>query len=448
MSKAVIKNSIFPMLMSCFIATTFVFASVGLSEQIVQAQSGGEKKPARKTKRVQTVTQKNAKKFEKVSEAFEQEKDKQAKLLLDQLSADPTLNNFEKAYLANFLGVYYFERDQLDRALTEFKKIVASPEGIPEGFYSQTFYTIAQVYFSKEDYKNALKYAQRWFKTTEDPPADAYMLLGQAYYALKQYDKALPNVKKGIQKYVDVGSIPKEGWLNLLSSIYRQKSDYRKMLPVTKQLVRYYPKKTYLATLGGIYNELGDQSKMTAIYLSMYDQGLISSESEKVTLASLLLSQDNPYKASTILGKALKDGSLKKNMKHYRLYSQALLLAKEYKDSLVPLSQAAKLSEDGKLYYQLGQSYLALNRWKEAEQAINKAFEKGKLEKPGNALISLGLVQFELKKFKSAKATFQKAAKFEKNTKDANSWIKYVDSEVYRLKELEKPVVINIDVNV
>ena len=410
-----------------------------------QAYAQDKEKP--KTKKVQSIRQKNIKVFEKVQEAFEAENNTEATKLLDKLSKEEDLNNIEKAYIANYRGNICFASDRLDCALREFKKIAAIPEGVPEGFYNQILYVIAQVLFSQEKYREALNYAQTWFKTQEDPSADAYMLVGQAQYLLKEYDNALPNVQKGIAKYVELGSVPKEGWLNLLSSIYRQKNDFKKMLPIVKQLVQHYPKKTYLLTMAGIFNELDDQARMTAMYQAMHDQGLLTTESELVTLASLQMSQDNPFHASTIMKKAIDSGVAKKNLKHYRLYSQALYAAREYDDALGPLSQAASLSKDGKLYDQLGQSFVALNRWKEAEDALTKAINKGGLSSTGNTLISKGLTQFEQKKFKSAEATFVKAQKYEKVSKTASNWIKYIKDEVRRQKELDAPIQeINTDV--
>ena len=174
-------------------------------------------------------------------------------------------------------------------------------------------YVVAQVLFSQEKYREALTYAQRWLNTQEEPTAEGYMVVGQAHYMLKDYNKALPNVQKGIAKYVELGSVPKEGWLNLLSSIYRQKNDFRKMMPVVKQLVQHYPKKTYLLTMAGIFNELDDQVKMTGMYQAMYDQGLLTTESELVTLASLSMSQDNPYHAAQIMKKGLDQAFLRKS---------------------------------------------------------------------------------------------------------------------------------------
>ena len=422
------------------------FTPILSNDSVAQAQEEEAAPPKRGT-RVLSIRQKHMKSFEAINEAFEVENYTEVSNLLRKVEADQELNNIEKYYVYVFRGNIAFSRDDLQGALREFKAITTVREGVPVGNYNANLYTIAQVYFSLENYSEALNYARQWFNTQESPSADGYMLIGQAQYMLKRYDDALPNVQQGINKYVEVGAIPKEGWLNLLSNIYRQKDQFDKMVPVLKQLVQHYPKKTYLITLAGVYNELEQQTKMTALYQAMYDQGLLTSESELVTLASLKLSEDNPYKASEVMKKGFDSGIVKKNLKNYRTFAQALYAAREYEDALVPLAQAAKMSTDGKLYDQLGQSYLALNRWKEAESAFKSALSKGKLGYGiGNTKVSLGSVQFEQKNYEAAKKTFQSATQHDKVSDIAGKWAKYVDNEVMRLAELRKEIVINTDV--
>jgi tetratricopeptide (TPR) repeat protein len=438
-----VKNQLKP-LISASLSVLVMLPLISAVEMTVfdaqQAHAQTSKPVKPKTKKVESIRQKHIKTFEKIQEAFEAENNVEVERLLAKMSGEEDLNNIEKAYIANYRGNICFSSDRLDCALREFKKVTATREGLPDSFYDQMLYVIAQVLFSQEKYREALNYAKIWFKTQENPTADAYMLVGQAHYMLKEYDLSLPNVQKGIATYIELGSVPKEGWLNLLSSIFRQKNDFKKMLPVVKQLVQHYPKKTYLLTMAGIFNELDDQPRMTAMYQAMYDQGLLANESELVTLASLEMSQENPFHAAEIMKKGFAAGVLKRDLKNYRLYSQALYAAREYDDALDPLSKAAKLSKDGKLYNQLGQSYIALNRWSEAETAMNNALNKGGLSNTGQTIISKGLTQFEQKKFDSAEATFVRALKYEKVSKTAGNWIQYVKAEVRRLKELDAPI--------
>ena len=433
-SKSLISMSLCAALM---LPVTAVIETTLVKAQQAYAQDDA---PQRKTKRVESIRQKHVKTFEKIAEAQEAENIAEMTRNLDKLSKETDLNNIESAYVAQFRGNICFTQERLSCALSEFKKVIRTRDGIPDGFYNNMVYVIAQVYFSQENYREALKFAQDWIKTQEIPSPDGLILIGQAHYQLKEYDQALPNVQKAITLYENLGTQPKEGWLNLLSSIYRQKSQYKEMLPVVKSLVQLYPKKRYLLTLGGIYNELDDQARMTAMYQALYDQNLLTAESELVTLASLNMSQENPFVASEIMKKGLDSGVIKKELKNYRILSQALYVSREYEEALDPLGRAAKLSPDGKLYNQLGQSLISLNRWKEAESALNSALKKGKLRDTGQAIISLGLTQFEQKKFETAENTFNRALKYEKVSGIASNWIKYVKSEVQRLKELDAPI--------
>lgn len=406
----------------------------------------GQQAHAQRTQRVQSIRQKHIKTFEKIQEAFDAGDIPLTLRLLDKLSKEEDLNNIEQAYIRNFRGNIYFQQDNLAAALGQFKGIVENSEGVPVAFTNQMIYVIAQVLFSQENYSEALKYAKRWFATLPAPTADGYLLIGQAEYQLKNYDAALKNVQNGIDLYTKDGRKPKESWLNLLSNIYRNKSQYKKMEPVLKQLVEYYPKKPYLTTLGGVFNEQDKQLEMTTVFLGMYDHGLQKNESELVTIASLMLSNENPYKAAKIMEKGISDGVIKKNVKNYGLYSQSLFFAKEYEDAIGPLKEAARLDTTGKYYDSLGQSLVALSRYPEAEKALQSAINKGGLHDTGQTLLSLGLTQFEQKKFKSAKATFNKALSHQKTRKSAQNWIRYLDSEVQRIAALREEITINTDV--
>ena len=439
-----IKGAIKAVALAAFVLPlTASFEVVFSDSQTAYAQS---EQPKRKARRVESIRAKNVKVFEKASEALDANDIATATAQLNRLAAQEDLNNIESAYLWNFRGSICLTQDNLNCALNNFKRVANINEGISEAFQNQMFYQVAQVLFLQEKYREALQYARRWFKTQEDPSADAYMLIGQAHYQLKEYDQALPMVQQGINKYREAGSIPKEGWLNLLSGIYREKKQYRKMLPVLKQLVTHYPKKNYLLSMGYVFNELDDLNSMAAIYLAMYDQGMLSSESEINTVSSLMMNLENPFKASQVMEKGFNDGVLKKTLKNYRTYSQALYAAREFEKALAPLSQAAKLSKDGKLDDQLGQAYINLNQWRNAESALKRALNKGGLRDVGQTTLSLGLVQFELKRPKQALGTFNKALRYDKVTKTANNWITYVKAEMAREAELKKEIVINTDV--
>jgi tetratricopeptide (TPR) repeat protein len=397
-----------------------------------------DKKPKRQTKKVQTLSQKIYEKLIEAQAEIEEKNYAQGLQMLQELRAQPKLNNFEQAQISNFFGFYYFVQEQYPQALAEYKKVIADPEGIPEGLYVSTFYTIAQLYFQEEDYQNALEYAQRWFAATPEPSADAYMLIGQAYYQLEQVDKAFEPVRTGIEMYKAADRVPKENWYLLLRALYYEKNDYESMLPLMREIITHYPKAQYLTTLAGIYSELGRLDKMMAIIEAMYEEGHLEGKPRQiVNLASLYLMHDIPIKAADLLGEHMEAGDVEDDERNLKLYSQALTQAKEYEKAINPLKEAAKKSDDGELYLSLGQSYMALDKWKEAEGALSNAIRMGGLKRPDQTRISLGLAQVELGEFEDARKTFQKAAEDKRSVKAAGQWIRYVDNEVRRLNALQ-----------
>ena len=77
--------------------------------------------------------------------------------------------------------------------------------------------------------------------------------------------------------------------------------------------------------------------------------------------------------------------------------------SREWKKARPPLLKAASKAKHGKLYAQLGQSYIQDEDWKNAEKYLVKAVEKGKLEKrESNTYLVLGITQARLGKFEKA----------------------------------------------
>ena len=60
---------------------------------------------------------------------------------------------------------------------------------------------------------------------TETPNANAYVLLAQGYYQVKDYNNALLNVEKAISMHKGNGKVPKEQWYNLARFLYFYKKD-------------------------------------------------------------------------------------------------------------------------------------------------------------------------------------------------------------------------------
>jgi len=341
------------------------------------------------------------------------------------------LSPYEAAQIWNLSGYAYYLSEDYDQALGSYAKVLQQPE-LPEALQQSTLKTMAQLYFTVENYQLALETIERLMAAVDEPAADVHMLQGQAYFQMAEYENAIPPIKTAIDMYKGQGRIPRENWLLLLRVCYWEMKDFPNMLLVLEELIEAYPKDTYVLTLAGVYSELGDTKKQLALTESLYEKGYIDGKSHAVNLANLYLLHGLPYKAAVVLEKEMAAENVVSDMRNLRLLSQAWYSAREDKKAIPPLVQAAAMGEDGELYIRLAQSYINLENWTEAADAAKKGLDAGGLKRKDTANIMYGMALFNQKKLEQSRRVFQAAAADKRSQRAAQQWIKYVDSEIRR----------------
>jgi uncharacterized protein HemY len=68
--------------------------------------------------------------------------------------------------------------------------------------------------------------------------------------------------------------------------------------------------------------------------------------------------------------------------------------------------------------------------------SANKAISKGGLKNPDNAQISLGMCLYNLRRYGDAKTAFRNAAKVPRSQRTAAQWIKVIDAELERNRQI------------
>jgi len=153
-------------------------------------------------------------------------------------------------------------------------------------------------------------------------------------------------------------------------------------------------------------------------------------------MAQLYLQAEVPYKAATLLQEKMDAGVVPKNEKHYRLLSQAWMLSMEDEKAIPALQAAAKLANDGELDHRLANAFLNIGKYGDCVTSANTAVRKGSLKNPDNVQISLGMCLYNLRRYPDAKAAFNKAAKTPRSQRTAAQWIRVIDAEVERNRQI------------
>ena len=415
-----------------------VFLSVVLAATATaQIKKKEDKDKGRKTKQTVAMSQPVYEALTEIQELVEADQYSEALVAIKKVQEKKKLSPYEAAQIWNLTAYTYYLMEDYKGAIGAYKQVLAQPE-LPLALQQSTLKTLAQLHFTVEDFDKALVIIDQLIAMLDEPAADVYMLKGQAYFQMGQFDKALEPIKIAVQMHRDQGRVPNENWLLLLRVIYWEMKDFPNMLIVLEELVEEYPKDSYVLTLAGVYSELGDTKKQLALTEALYDSGYIDGKTHAVNLANLYLLHGIPYKAASVLQKEIDAGNVKADVRNLRLLSQAWYQARNDRKSIPPLVQAAAMSEDGELYIRLAQSYLNLEMWSEAADAAKKGLAVGNLKRKDTGSIMYGMALFNQRKLEQARRAFQTAGKDNRSKRAAGQWIKYVDSEILRRDTLEQ----------
>ena len=383
--------------------------------------------------------------YEKLAEAqtFAEAKDYAAaeEILNDMLDATSKKSKLNAYELANVYNTYAFLRyavEDYKGALNYYQKVIDQRPQIPVALEVGTLFTIAQLHFLQENWQKGIDTLNQWMAVTEIPNTNAYVLLANGYFQLKDYDRSLENIQIAIDREESAGKLPKEQWYNLARFIHFDRDNYAEALEILEILIMYYPKKQYWVQASHLYGEQKDEARQLAILEATYEQNLLDKSQDLVLLSQLYLNAEVPYPAAKTLEKGFKDEIVEDESKNYELAGVAWRQAQEVNKSLPMLEKAAAKSEKGELYARLGSVYLDVDKNKEAVTALTKGLKRGGVKRTDQARLALGMAYFNLGEFNSARKAFREAAKDKRAKAFAQQWLKYINSEEKRLAEIAK----------
>jgi len=458
----------------------YLFAVLALSfsytSNYVEAQSSDKPKKQIKYKKARALQSSTAKKMAKVYEALEVVDDKGepapdmetvVEILTELRSDQENLKSYDRSVMWNSWGYVYFVEGKYDQAMQAYDNVINEPE-VTLPIRNAALFTLAQLNLVKENYAKGISLILQWMDEVETVTAQAWSLLGQAYYQQGNFKKAMSSMKTAISMSEEEGYKPKENWYVIVAACIGElkkeigeKNALLQQLDIYEILVNLYPKKLYFIQLGGTYGQLGRERDYMITLKAAHSKDLLDKESEYLVLAQLLLLNNNPFWAAQVLvsgqkkittyqetvkdkvtGKEIKVDKtgpvVKSNEKNLKLLADSWRMAQEIEKAIPVLEQAAALSKDGKSYVLLGNLYLSEDKLNEAVDAIKKGLKKGKIDKLSQVHLTLGQAYFELQKFDAAKKEFRIAARDkDKQIKTtANNWIKYTENEEIRVKNL------------
>ena len=391
----------------------------------------------RKTKRVPTLRSKVFDQLSRAQSLADAGNQVEAFEVLDQVkSKDNSMNSYEQAMMYNFYGFIHYEAENYDQAIVAFENVVLQ-QPIPESFEQATLFSLAQLHMMRGNFDKTILKIEQWetiqnsLYPNTDMPAKNLVLKAQAMYQKQDYVASSGYINAAVQQVEtnDLGFQVDEQWYVLQRAVYFELKQPENVKNVLLKLVKNFEAPKYWLQLAGMYAELGQEEKQLAVMEIAAQKSFVATGSDMFNLAQLYYYHQMPYKAAALMQKAMHEGKLQEDERNLTFLAQSWNLAKETQKAIPAMLAAAKLSETGELYAQLGQMYLNMDKWQQAIAASQQAIEKGGLRNGGMSHLVIGMAQFNVGEYNEALNQLAKAQKYDGSRGMAKQWSKFVEGE-------------------
>jgi tetratricopeptide (TPR) repeat protein len=357
---------------------------------------------------------------EKYNEAYNQ-----LRKMLDRAGKDEYL----QAILYQALAQVEWSRNNFDPALQYFEKAVQL-NALPNQAHFALMYQIAQLYYMKERYDDALNRLDLWFCTApkEKITASAYVLQASIFTNKKDYANAL----KAIETAISMDKEPKEQWYQLKLAAHYELEQFPQAAETLETIISRWPdKKTYWIQLAQTYYKLKQDTKALSVLALAYRKNLLDTQSDILFLSSLYSNANVPFKAAQVLQKGIEGGAVQATDRHWALVADTWYAAEELDKALAAYEKAGTAASTGEIDLRRGYILVDMERWEPAREALSAAITKGGLDdrKTGEAYLLRGMAEFNLGNFDSASSDWGRASRYDKARDAAQQWMNHLEEE-------------------
>lgn len=257
---------------------------------------------------------------------------------------------------------------------------------------------------------------------------ELHYALAAAYVGTKQYREAV----SPLEKAMSLTMAPKAAWYDLMFAIRHKLGQLDAAAAILQEkLARFGADKAAWMQLTAIHVQNKKYDKAAASMAVAYRQGYLNTQEELRQLAGLYVKGGAPYEAAALMQQWISAGKLDGSVADWEHLAGLWLAAKERKNALAAMAQAAQKSGKPNQYLEIAQLNMELENWPQAANAIQKAFQHGLSNKrAGEAYMALGMSQFQMGNNDAALGSFTLATKHSKTEKLARQWLDFIRAGV------------------
>ncbi|WP_291069587.1 hypothetical protein [Hyphomonas sp.] len=331
------------------------------------------------------------------------------------------LNCYEESAVIRISAYIKIEKGDRQGAIKDLLDAI-NKGYVPPSDIAQTYYNIAQIYLQMEDTKTALDYMKKWQAAGGKPDRQQKWQLAVLYQRIDNYKEA---IRWAEQVRADDGAKFDQQLYDLLVFLYNDAGEKAKLAEILEVLVDRNPtERKYWDAIAGNYFAANEERKAFEVQKAMYLGGLLKTEDELMRIVNFYNRFNAPYYAAKVLEKEMNAGRIKKTVEKMSLLADFYQVAREHEKAIPVIRQAAEMGGGGAMYERLGASYSELQKWKETEDALQKALSLGGVKDKGTVWVRIGQSRFERGDRAGAREAFRQAG-----NSGGRSWLEFMQSE-------------------
>ncbi|NOH63395.1 tetratricopeptide repeat protein [Vibrio sp. RE88] len=358
----------------------------------------------------QELTQYTAVRVQKANELAQEEQLKEAITLLKEIDIS---RDYDKAFVARMLAVFYWQDGNTKQAISKMEYAVES--GLlrdEQAWISQRM--LADLYLNDQQFAKALKHYYQLVKSVPETQKaqDLWLRIAQSHYQLEQWDKVVP----AVDKYLKVEKKEILQPLSLKLGAQLELKRWSAAIPTLELLISIQPEKlSWWRQLVGLQMKVGkDKEALDTLALAKIN-GLPLSQSDRRMLAQMYAKRGIPERA------AIEISELDEAQTDVQLLSEQATywqLAKEWDKSLSIWKLAAK--KDAKYNWSVAQLMVQQGYYKDSLSVLDKV--KGR---DADVALAKTRALYKLNLLEKALVQAKRANNIEPSSQ-AKSWIKYL----------------------
>lgn len=358
----------------------------------------------------QELTQYTAVRVQKANELAQEEQLKEAITLLKEID---TSRDYDKAFVARMLAVFYWQDGNTKQAISKMEYAVES--GLlrdEQAWISQRM--LADLYLNDQQFAKALKHYYQLVKSVPETQKaqDLWLRIAQSHYQLEQWDKVVP----AVDKYLKVEKKEILQPLSLKLGAQLELKRWSAAIPTLELLISIQPEKlSWWRQLVGLQMKVGkDKEALDTLALAKIN-GLPLSQSDRRMLAQMYAKRGIPERAAIEISKLDDAQTDVQLLSEQATYWQ---LAKEWDKSLSIWKLAAE--KDAKYNWSVAQLMVQQGYYKDSLSVLDKV--KGR---EADVALAKTRALYKLNQLEKALVQAKRANNIEPSSQ-AKSWIKYL----------------------